>query len=68
MIMKDYITAQERLSFTYKYEYESCDCAGCGMSEESICQEQGIDDMDEYKVTLNSGEWYCHADCLRDSR
>lgn len=68
MIMRDCITSQERLNFNYQYEFDGGECAGCGKSEYDICQEQGIDDMDEYRVTMNSGEWYCHEDCLRDSR
>lgn len=48
----------------------SSDCMGCGLSAEEIMMECDItlDELEEDAVYTNSGFWYCHHDCYRDSR
>lgn len=46
------------------------ECMGCGQTPEEVMQECNFteDELDEYCVYTNSGHWYCHRDCYRDSR
>lgn len=53
-----------------KDEYENKECTGCGVTtaqliENELCTRKQIE---EYAVITNSGMWYCHEDCFRDSR
>ncbi len=61
MIMKDYITAKERLNF---------ECNGCGLTTEQIEDMDGWNeaDFEENSIRTVEGNWYCHIDCFRDSR
>lgn len=72
MIMQDFITAKDRLNIfdNHLNDYSDNECTGCGKTPEEIMQEQGIDEIEieECAVTTNSGLWYCHEDCFRDSR
>lgn len=72
MIMRDYITANERLSLVcdeliYFSEYE---CVGCGQTSEEIAEKEGWndDDFEENSRRTVEGNWYCNIDCFRDSR
>ncbi len=71
MIMNDQITSKERLTFEPAnindfYEHE---CVGCGRTSEDIVIEDEctFEELDRYSKTTDSGLWYCHADCYRDS-
>ncbi|CAK0742219.1 hypothetical protein CCP3SC1AL1_1170018 [Gammaproteobacteria bacterium] len=46
------------------------DCMGCGMSAQEVMKQHEIteEEMTEEAVFTDSGYWYCHTDCLRDSR
>jgi len=72
MIIKDYITAAERLNLELKtlYDFAGHQCVGCGRTSEEIAMYEGWndDDFDNNSKTTNSGLWYCHEDCFRDSR
>lgn len=51
-------------------DYENYECAGCGRTSKEIAEYQDWDDSDfeSCSITTDSGNWYCHTDCLRDSR
>jgi len=71
MIMKDCITAKQRLNFNNTIDlvdYKDHVCAGCNRPAKVIAYEDGCDDwsFEEYSRTTNGGNWYCHIDCYKD--
>lgn len=70
LIMKDYVTPQERLSYYADGSPYFEECCGCGRTSDEIMQEYECtpDDLDDNSVTTDSGLWYCHRDCFRDSQ
>ena len=46
------------------------DCTGCGMSSKEVMKEWEMteEEMEEEAVYTDSGYWYCHRDCFRDSQ
>jgi len=72
MIMKDFITATERLNPEIHglTEYSNHECCGCGQTaiEISICDGWTDNDFDNNSRSTVEGNWYCHTDCFRDSR
>ncbi len=72
MIMKDYVTAQERLNFekTVLIDYAGHECSGCGQTSEEMFECDGWTDEDFENNSRRTveGNWYCHIDCFRDSR
>jgi uncharacterized protein YqkB len=67
MIMKDLVTAKERLNLV---DFAGLECAGCGITSEQLVYEEdwSEDDIDSNSRTTNCGNWYCHIDCFKDSR
>jgi uncharacterized protein YqkB len=67
MIMKDLVTAKERLNLV---DFAGLECAGCGITSEQLVYEEdwSEDDIDSNSRTTNRGNWYCHIDCFKDSR
>ena len=72
MIMKDLITASERVSIasTLLIDYSGYECTGCGTLSDDLALSDGWTDdhFDENSVTTLCRHWYCHIDCFRDSR
>ena len=64
MIMKDFVTPEERL------ELNILECVGCGRTVLEVLNEAccSLHELEEYALTTDSGHWYCHSDCYRDSR
>jgi hypothetical protein len=50
-------------------EFYEEECVGCGRSSNQIIQEDEVSpvELEVYSVYTDSGHWYCHRDCLRDS-
>ncbi len=45
------------------------ECVGCGITSEDLKSEGWTDNnIDENSVWMDCGHWYCHDDCLKDSR
>jgi len=68
--MKDFITAQERLTFReIRIEELHDECAGCGRTSGQIVAEDNctFEELEWESKTSNCGLWYCHIDCYRDS-
>lgn len=72
LIMKDYVTSAQRMDFSNHFMVCEVDreCVGCGRTSTEIRVEDQCtqDQLDDYSVTTDSGLWYCHSDCYRDSR
>lgn len=72
MIMRDFITASERIAIASPtlIDFEGYECSGCGETSEEIAKNEGWtdDDFDNNSRTTIEGNWYCHIDCFRDSR
>jgi hypothetical protein len=72
MIMQDYVTAIDRITFgqTDKDEFYTRECVGCGRDSNQIVKEDECSyiELEEYSIELDCGFWYCHQDCYRDSR
>lgn len=51
-------------------DFAGLECAGCGTTSEQLVEQEDWTekDIDDNGVWLNCGDWYCHDDCLRDSR
>jgi hypothetical protein len=51
-------------------DYAGLECEGCGItSEQLVAQEDWTEkDIEECSRWMDWGGWYCHSDCLRDSR
>lgn len=51
-------------------DYKDHECIGCGKTSDEIAEQEGWtdDDFEECSVTTDSGHWYCHSDCYRDSK
>lgn len=51
-------------------EYENKECMGCGITVKYLLETQGldIDEINDDSRTTNSGLYYCHNDCLIESR
>ena len=71
MIMKDHITANDRLYFKHatNEDFYYRECCGCGRDSNQIVTEDEItyDDLEWSSKETDCGMWYCHADCYRDS-
>lgn len=50
-------------------DFAGYECTGCGRTTEQMSVEDGWtdEDFDNNQVSTNSGLWYCHRDCLRDT-
>jgi hypothetical protein len=72
MIMKDCLLPKDRLYFKNSINEDNFlrECCGCGRNTLEIISDDEIshDDLEWSSKELDSGEWYCHADCYRDSR
>ncbi|HEY2811780.1 MAG TPA: hypothetical protein VGJ00_10390 [Rhabdochlamydiaceae bacterium] len=72
MIMKDYITSEQRLVFKVatNEDFYNRECAGCGRDCHQIVKEDSCtyEDLEWESKTEECGLWYCHTDCYRDSR
>ena len=70
-MIKDYVTAKERLTFkpASLYDFYIHECVGCGMTTEQIAAEYNctFQEVEDNSVSTNSGLWYCGRDCYRDS-
>ncbi len=69
--MQDFVTAKERLNFEpILIDFAGLECVGCGITSEKLVYNEGWteDDIDSNSRTTNSGDWYHHIDCYRDSR
>ena len=42
---------------------------GCNISIQEVAEDSGctVDEVDEDSLTTNSGGWYCHRDCFKDT-
>ena len=74
MMIRDYVTARERLTFPKKpaellVKFAGMTCLGCGRASEDIANEDDCNDSVFKKIsrTTNNVNWYCHSDCFRDS-
>lgn len=74
MLMNDCVTSKERLNFDKHNFYASGvayfeECCGCGRTSDEIVQEDNLTytQLDDSSRTTDSGLWYCHDDCYRDS-
>ena len=72
MIMQDQVKRVDRMNIPMEpllVDYANHECVGCGRTSEEIAVEDDCDDFafDKYSVHTNSGHWYCHEDCYRDS-
>ena len=71
MIMRDQVMATDRLNFEPASIEDFCseECTGCGRSSSQIIKEANctFEELEHDSVTTNSGLWYCHTDCFRDS-
>ncbi len=68
-MIKDFVKPQDRINF-----YASGDpyfeiCTGCGRTSDEVMKEDEctVDDLEDNSIETNSGLWYCHRDCYRDS-
>jgi len=72
MIGRDCISAKQRLDLPLEplAEWIGYECVGCGRTSVQIQKEEGWNgfDFDDNSKTTNSGLWYCHIDCYRDSK
>lgn len=72
MLMRDHVTAKERLNFdeTILVDFANHECMGCGRTSEELARDEGWtdDDFDNNSCTTVEGNWYHHIDCFRDSR
>jgi hypothetical protein len=71
MMMHDFVTAAERLTFktVLLHDFYFHECTGCGRTSEEIVNEDECtyESLEWNSKTTNSGLWYCHDDCYRDS-
>ncbi len=44
-------------------------CEGCNRSIQEVAEDSGcsVDEVDEDSLSTNSGSWYCHRDCFKDT-
>lgn len=72
MIMKDFITSEQRMASlnNLSINYTDEECVGCGVSAFQISMENGnaLEKIFDNSVYTNSGHWYCNDDCYKDSR
>jgi hypothetical protein len=72
LIMRDFVTAKERLNFLNPalIDFAGRECMGCGQTSDEIAQNDGWtdDDFDNNSRTTVEGNWYCQIDCYKDSR
>lgn len=63
-MIKDYVTAEERLDFNRKNSasFYLWDCYGCGKTIEEVVDKSNPDPKVDYDVRR-----YCHVNCYRDS-
>jgi hypothetical protein len=71
MIKNDYVTAAERLTFepvSIESVYNK-ECCFCGRTSAQVTKEEScsFEEVDYYSRTSESGAWFCHVDCYRDS-
>jgi len=72
MIMQDFITPVDRLTFVHANEDEfyTRECVGCGRNSNQIVKDDACTfvELEWHSKTTECGLWYCHHDCYRDSR
>lgn len=72
MIINDFITSTERLTFVEEHieDFYNNECTGCGSTTKKLVDEYECtyEEIEENSITTSSGLWYCHIDCFRDSR
>jgi Zn ribbon nucleic-acid-binding protein len=72
MIMQDFVTSVDRLTFgkANEEEFYIKECVGCGRDSNQIVKEDACTyiELEENSIELDCGFWYCHHDCYRDSR
>lgn len=72
MIINDYVTSKERLTFMQVSlnDFYLRECAGCSRNSHQITKDDNCtyEQLDWNSKTTNSGLWYCHEHCYRDSQ
>ena len=74
MIMKDQVTANERLSFVFMpalpIDFFNQNCCCCANTPEDIVNEKGCTylDVERDAVLAGDGDWYCCYDCFRSNK
>ncbi len=70
MIMRDFVTPEERLSLPVVFSLPEEDilvCEGCERTNQELLDDGNTEkEIDDNSVWTSYGSWYCHDDCYNE--